>query len=161
MSIDKNKAVVDYLLQCTDIYDSPLYFNLVNAQDNSIHILTTAEDKALSQPYVDGSISKRCTFNLIIFKSISDMELVKADGYPNENIEELNAVQKLIDWIQEQQDLHNYPDFGENCFIDNIDTETDEPRFNGIDTEVSPPLAMYSIAIIIEYLDTHKQIYNK
>lgn len=161
MSIDKNKAVVDYLLQCTDIYDSPLYFNLVNAQDNSIHILTTAEDKALSQPYVDGSISKRYTFNLIIFKSISDMELVKADGYPNENIEELNAVQKLIDWIQEQQDLHNYPDFGENCFIDNIDTETDEPRFNGIDTEVSPPLAMYSIAIIIEYLDTHKQIYNK
>ncbi len=160
MSIDKNKAVVDYLLQCTDIYDSPLYFNLVNAQDNSIHILTTAEDKALSQPYVDGSISKRYTFNLIIFKSISDMELVKADGYPNENIEELNAVQKLIDWIQEQQDLHNYPDFGEDCFIDNIDTETDEPRFNGIDTEVSPPLAMYSIAIIIEYLDTHKQIYK-
>lgn len=160
MSIDKNKAVVDYLLQCTDIYDSPLYFNLVNAQDNSIHILTTAEDKALSQPFIDGSISKRYTFNLIIFKSISDMELVKADGYPNENIEELNAVQKLIDWIQEQQDLHNYPDFGEDCFIDNIDTETDEPRFNGIDTEVSPPLAMYSIAIIIEYLDTHKQIYK-
>ena len=161
MTIDKNQAVVDYLLQCEDVYNNPVYFNLINAKDNSIQILTTAEDKATSRQFVDGSINKRYTFNLIIFKSISEMELVKADGYTNENIEELKDVQKLIDWVQEQQELHNYPDFGEHCHIDSIDTETDEPRYNGINTEVTPPLAMYNISIIIEYLDTSKTIYNK
>lgn len=159
--IDKNQAVIDYLLQCTDIYDSPLYFNLVNASDNSIQILTTAEDKAMSKPFIDGSVQKRYTFNLITFKSISDMEIVKSDEYPNENVDELQDVQKLLDWVITQQDLHNYPDFGEDCSIDSIDTTTDVPRFDGINTEITPPLAMYTISIVIEYLDRSRVIYNK
>lgn len=159
--IDKNQAVIDYLLQCTDIYDSPLYFNLVNASDNSIQILTTAEDKAMSRPFIDGSVQKRYTFNLITFKSISDMEIVKSDEYPNENVDELQDVQKLLDWVITQQDLHNYPDFGEDCSIDSIDTTTDVPRFDGINTEITPPLAMYTISIVIEYLDRSRVIYNK
>jgi hypothetical protein len=89
------------------------------------------------------------------------MEIVKADGYPNENVEELDDVQKLLDWVVEQDELNNYPDFGEDCIIDKIDTTTDIPRFDGINTEIQPALAMYSISIVIEYLDTHKVIYNK
>ena len=160
MSVDKNKAVIDYLLQCEDIANSPLYFNLIDAKDNSVQILTTAEDKALSRRYVDGSILKRYTFNIITFKSISDMEIVKSagtsvdpDNYPNENVDELKDVQKLLDWVIDQQDIHNYPNFGEDCIVDNIDTTTDTPRFDGINTEITPPLAMYSISVVIEYLD--------
>lgn len=159
--IDKNKAVIEYLLTCEDIADSPLYFNLIDAKDNTIQILTTAEDKTMSRPYIDGSVPKRYTFNLITFKSISDMEIVKDEDYPNENVDELQTVQQLLDWIIEQQDLRNYPDFGENCIVDSIDTTTDTPRFDGINTEIQPPLAMYSISIVIEYLDTSKVIYNK
>lgn len=161
MTVNKNQAVVDYLLQCTDIYNNPVYFNLINAEDNSIQILTTTEDKAMSKTFIDGSIAKRYTFNLIVFKSISDLELVKpvgTDVYPNENIDELQSVQALIDWIAEQKELRNYPDFGSDCIIDDIDTTTEEPRFDGINTEMNPPLAMYSIAVVIEYLDTSKMI---
>ena len=161
MAINKNQAVVDYLLQCTDIYNNPVYFNLINAEDNSIQILTTTEDKAMSKTFIDGSIAKRYTFNLIVFKSISDLELVKPVGpdvYPNENIDELQSVQALIDWIAEQEELRNYPDFGSDCVIDDIYTTTEEPRFDGINTEMNPPLAMYSIAVVIEYLDTSKMI---
>ena len=163
MSIDKNKAVIDYLLQCEDIYNSPLYFNLINANDNSIQMITTAEDRLLSKPFIDGSVQKRYTFNLITFKSISDMEIVKTDStdFPNENVDELQAVQTLLDWVNEQQDLYNYPDFGSDCIIDNIYTTTDNPRFDGINTDIQPALAMYSISVVIEYLDTSKMIYNK
>lgn len=168
MSIDKNKAVIEYLLQCPDIADSPLYFNLIDAKDNTIQMITTAEDKTLSKPFIDGSITKRYTFNLITFKSISDMELVKSmmlgtsvNNYANENVEELHAVQALIDWIVEQEEARNYPDFGDMCYIDSIMTTTDIPRFDGINVELTPPLAMYSISIIIEYVDISKQIYNK
>lgn len=157
--VDKNKAVIDYLTQCEDIADSPLYFNLINAEDNSIQMITTAEDKSISRTYVDGSKRKRYTFNLITFKTISDKELVV--GYSNENVDELQDVQKLIDWISEQQDLHNYPDFGEECIIDSIDTTTDIPRYDGINVQMNPPLAMYTISIVIEYLDISKQIWNK
>lgn len=162
MSVDKNKAVIDYLLQCEEIYNTPLYFNLIDAKDNTLQMLTTAEDKILSKRYIDGSILKRYTFTLITFKSISDMEIVKTDStdFPNENVDELQAVQTLLDWVNEQQDLYNYPDFGEDCLVEDIHTTTDNPRFEGINTEVQP-LAMYSIAVVIEYLDTSKVIYNK
>lgn len=163
--IDKNQAVIDYLITCTDIYNNPLYFNLINAKDNSIQVMTTSQDKVLNTTNIDGSVDKKFTFNIVIFKSISDAEIVKPTGtdapeYPTENIEELDAVQKIIDWIEEQNDLYNYPDFGENCYIDKIDTTTEEPRFEGIDYEINPPLAMYSVSIEINYLDTSKVIFK-
>lgn len=164
MSIDKNKALIDYLLQCEDIYNSPLYFNLINAKDNTVQILPVTEDKIMDKPFIDGSVQKKYTANLITFKSISDLEIVKpigTDEYPNENIDELQDVQKLIDWIQEQEDARNYPNFGEDCNIDSIDTTTDNPRFEGIDAQANPPLAMYTISIVIEYMDYSKVIYNK
>lgn len=159
--IDKNEAIINYLLQCTEIYNSPLYFNLVNADDNSIQILTTADDKVMSKYYVDGSIDKRYTFNIIIFKSVSDTEIVKLPDYTHENVDELKDVQQLLDWVTQQQELRNYPDFGETCIIDSIDTTTDVPRFEGINNESNPPLAMYSISIVVTYLDISKVIYNK
>lgn len=165
MSVDKNQAIIEYLLQCSDIYNSSLYFNLINAKDNTIQILTTAEDKFLSRPYIDGSVKKRYTFTLIIFKSISDEEIVKMQGtseqYLSENVEELKDVQTLLDWVSDQQDLKNYPNFGEDCEIDDIYTTTDIPRFDGINTALTPALAMYSISVVIEYIDTSKVIYNK
>lgn len=162
--IDKNQAVIDYLLQCDKIKNSPLYFNLIDAKDNTIQILTRAEDKAMGTSFIDGSVQKRYTFTLITFRSISNLEIVKPVGtneFPNENVEELKDVQSLIDWVQAQEEAENYPDFGDECHIDSIDTLTETPRFDGIDADSNPPIAMYSIVIVIDYVDNHKQIYNK
>lgn len=159
MTVDKNQAIIDYLLQCTDIDGKSIYFNLINESDDSIQILTTAEDKIMNRPYIDGSILKRYTFNIIVFKSITESPLVTQSGYTNENVDDLAEVQALLDWIIEQRDLENYPDFGTDCFIDDIDTTTETPRFDGINSEMNPPLAMYSISIVIQYLDKSKMLW--
>ena len=159
MSVDKNQAIIDYLLQCTDINGKSIYFNLINESDDSIQILTTAEDKIMNRPYIDGSVLKRYTFNIIVFKSITESPLVTQSGYTNENVDDLAEVQALLDWIIEQRDLENYPDFGTDCFIDDIDTTTETPRFDGINSEMNPPLAMYSISIVIQYLDKSKMLW--
>lgn len=177
--IDKNQAIIDYLVQCPQILNSPIYFNLIDAQDNNIQIITTSEDKTMTKPFIDGSVAKRYTFNLIVFKSISDLAIVKdveqnviqvvgsestststspSEYYPNENVDDLAEAQALIDWIDEQNDLRNFPNFGDKCFIDDIMTTTDTPRFDGINTELSPPLAMYSISIVVNYIDKSKMI---
>lgn len=160
MTVDKNQAIINYLIQCPQILDSPLYFNLIEAADDNIQIVTTSEDKTMTRPYIDGSVAKRYTFNLIIFKSISDLEVTKAgySSYPNENVDDLAQAQALIDWIDEQNDNRNFPDFGETCFIDDIQTTTDTPQFDGINDELSPQLAMYSIAIVVNYIDKSKMI---
>ena len=157
--MDKNKAFVDYLLQCPEILNSPLYFNFVNAKNNTNQIVTNSND-AIVEKYIDGSTRKRYTYTIITFKSITDIPLVKLPNYSNENIEDLADFQNVIDWISEQQDIHNYPDFGEYCQIDEIRSETETPRYDGINTEISPSMAMYSIDIVIDYIDTSKVIWK-
>ena len=105
--VDKNQAVINYFLQCPSIFDSPLYFNFINAGDNTNQFVTQATERYANTKYIDGSVAKIYTFILIIHKSTADIPLVKLEGYPNENMADMSDVQALIDWIKEQDDLHN------------------------------------------------------
>lgn len=158
--VDKNQAVIDYMLQCPQINENALYFNFGEAKDNNKQIITQGNDKAMNKPYIDGSVLKRYTFTLFDFRSIAALAVPKGFAYTSENVEEILDVQSIIDWIAEQEKLRNYPNFGEDCVIEEIKAITDNPNLNGIDTSVSPALARYSISIQIQYLDTTNQIWK-
>lgn len=157
---DKNQAVIDFLITNPDIRDSPLYFNFINAQDNDKQVITQSNDRIYARPYIDGSVPKQYTFILLCFKSISDMPLVTIEGYSNENIIDLDDVQLLMDWVNEQNELQNFPDFGEDCMITDMQTTTENPVLEGINTEIVPNLAMYSVSIRINYIDLSKKIWR-
>ena len=160
MAINKNQAVIDYLITCPTILNSPLYFNFINAKNDTNQLLTVSNDQYTNVSYIDGSVKRIYTFTILTFKSAADIAVVKASGYPNENLSDMHDIQALIDWIKEQEELHNYPDFGEDCIVESITPTTDEPNFDGIDEQVSPPLAVYSTSIQIEYLDMSKKIWR-
>lgn len=160
--IDKNQAVIDYLIQCPQIYNNPLFFNAINAQDNNKQVVTLANERNVTRPYIDGSVLKRYTFTIIDFKSVSYQPVVKVEGdeYKNENVSDMLDTQGIIDWIDEQSVNHNYPNFGDDCMIEDIKALTDNPNLNGIDTSSSPSLAKYSISIQIDYIDYSKKLWR-
>lgn len=158
--MDKNQAVINFLIQCPQIRDNPLFFNFAEVEDNSRQIVTMANDRVVNKPYIDGSVLKRFTFTLVDYRTVTYQSIVKLEGYPNENVSELMDIQSVMDWINEQADLHNYPDFGSDCVIESMRTATDEPTLNGVDKSVSPSIAQYSMSIIIEYIDNSKKIWN-
>lgn len=158
--VNKNQAVIDYIITCPTILNSPLYFNFINAKNDTNQLLTVSNDQYTNVSYIDGSVKRIYTFTILTFKSAADIAVVKASGYPNENLSDMHDIQALIDWIKEQEELHNYPDFGEDCIVESITPTTDEPNFDGIDEQVSPPLAVYSTSIQIEYLDISKKIWR-
>jgi len=158
--MDKNQAVIDYLFQCPLIANNPLFFNFSEAEDNNKQLLTTGNDKATHKPFIDGSVEKRYTFTIIDYRSVIYQSLVNQSGFSNENVEEMFDVQSLIDWISEQDDNMNYPDFGEDCVVESITALTDNPNLNGVDTTTTPKLAKYSVSIQINYLDNSKVIFN-
>lgn len=160
MRVDKNQAVIDYLITCPTIQNSPLYFNFINAKNNTNQFLTVANDLYTNRNYVDGSVGRRYDFTIITFKSAADIAVPKAVGLENENVSDMATIQSLIDWIREQQDLRNYPNFGDSCEIDEILTTSDTPNFDGINEQVSPPLAVYSVTIQIKYIDKSKVIWR-
>ena len=159
-NVDKNQAVIDYLLVCPAIKNSPLYFNFTEAQDENKQIVTQGNDIYLNKEYLNGDVLKRYTFTIIDYKSVSYDAIIKITGYANENVEEILDCQGIIDWIEEQNDAMNYPNFGDTCEIQEIKALTINPNINGTQISGSLALAKYSVAIQIEYLDTSKRIWN-
>lgn len=162
MAIDKNQAVINFLLQCPQIASSKLFFNFINGSVDDKQIITTASDRQTHKPFIDGSVMKRYTFTIIDFRSVTYQAIVKTTtpGYPNENVEEMLDVQGIVDWVMDKAEAREFPDFGTDCVIDGMKTLTDTPNLNGVDRQASPPLAKYSIAIQIDYIDNTKRIWN-
>lgn len=159
--MDKTESVIQYLLDCPAIKDNPLFFNFAHAEDNNKQLITTATDRAVERPYIDGSVLKRYTFTIIDYRSVVHQAVVGLAGYPNENIDEMLDIQSIIDWIEEQNELRNFPDFGEFCYVDEIRAMTDIPNLNSVDTTTTPALAKYSVAIRIQYLDKSKMLWSE
>ena len=157
--VDKNKAVLTFLANYSDIQNSPIFINFINAKNDTIQFLTSSNDKRLNSPYVDGSVMKRYTINLVISKSITDMAIAK-DILTNENIDDLADIQKMMDWVNEQGENHNYPDFGDKCVIEEMHTTAENPSVDGINTAITPALCLYSMEIRIDYIDYTKVIWS-
>lgn len=165
---DKYNSIIDYLKQCPQIANNPTFFNFAETQDNNKQILITANDKATERPFVDGSVMKRFTFTIIDYRSVIYQALVNPTTIgtsvitaSNENVDEILDVQAIIDWINDQNELQNFPDFGSTCMVESISTRTDNPNLNGVDTNVKPAIAKYHVAIVIDYIDNSKTIWNK
>ena len=159
--VDKAQAVIDYLNNCPQISSNPLFFNFSEAKDNNKQLVVVPVDRVINKPYIDGSVLKRYTFTIYDYRSITYQELVNVPGYQNENVEELMDVQGIIEWIDEQNDAQNFPNFGDDCIIDSINVSTNVPSLNGVDTSLTPSLAKYAITIMIDYLDISKCLYYK
>ena len=150
--------MIDFLKTCPTIQNSALFFNFGSIKDNAHQAIIKADDTSLQKPYIDGSVLKRYTFSVDSFKSVAYNPVVQ--GRSDENLEDFAEVQKILDWVNEQDELRNYPDFGPKCLIDGMKTLTAKPEVLGVDTSLNPPMAVYRISIQIDYVDGTKAIWN-
>ena len=157
--MDKNKAILDFIAVYPGISTSPVFVNFMNATDDDIQFITSSNDKTLNQKFIDGSVMKQYTFSLVITKTITDLAIAK-DEIIGENIDDLADIQAFMDWINEQGENRNYPNFGSDCVIEEMHTTAENPSLDGINTKVSPALALYSMEIRIDYIDYSKVIWS-
>jgi hypothetical protein len=149
--------MLDFLQTCPSIRDNPLFFNFGKVENNAHQANMRSDDVSLHRPYIDGTELKRYTFQLDSFKSVAYNPVIQ--GLTDENLEDFNEVQSLIDWVNEQDDAHNYPAF-KDCVIDKMRSISSKPELVGVNTTMSPPMAVYRITIQIDYLDTSKQMWK-
>lgn len=138
--------------------DNPLFFNFGNVEDNAHQAIVRSDDTALHKPYIDGSVLKRFTFNIDSFKSVAYNPVVQE--LPDENLEDFQEVQNVLDWINEQDKLRNYPQFDSDCVIESMETLTTKPDLVGVDTTLNPPMAVYRISIQIDYIDNSNRVWK-
>lgn len=149
--MDKSQAVLNFLQTCPTIQKNPLFFNFGSIEDNATQAIIKSDDVALHRPYIDGSAYRRFTFSIDSFKSVAYNPVVS--GKPDENLEGFKEVQALLDWINAQDKIHNYPVFDNEFFIEKMKTLTSKPDLVGVDTTQTPSMAIYRISIQIDYID--------
>lgn len=158
--MDKNKAIVTFLMGCDYIKNNPLFYNYGKVEADNKQLVTIANDVSVNVPFIDGSVRKRYTFTILDYKSVANRAIVNREGASDENLDNAFEAQQVIDWVEEQADARNYPNFGSDCVIDDMFVVTDQPNLNGIDRAVTPALAKYSISIRIDYIDYSKAIWK-
>ena len=159
--VDKNSVVIEYLKQCPEIAKHPLFFNFAQEEDNNQLFVKYADSIDTIKKFIDGSRELRYTFTMIVYKSASYNPVIAE--HSDENMEEYIDVQSIADWIEEQNDNQVFPDFGEDCVIDSIETLTNGPvlqKASKTEGDVQPALAQYSLGVRIIYLDTSKVLWN-
>lgn len=156
--MDKNNAVIEFLKTCPAIQSNPLFFNFAENEEGTNHFITETDKK--KKTYIDGSVLKQYTFTIASYVPVAYSAIVGDSNFNDQNMENMAIVQEILDWIEEQADGANYPDFGSECNIEDMRTLTSDPDLDGIDKSVNPPIARYSIGVQIDYIDNTKKIWS-
>ena len=169
-TVDLNKSILDYIYQCPVVADNPMYFCVAEEHDNNNQMIVGREQPRDAIEYIDGTVERTYRADILMYKSVAFNPIVTEQDsqgnrvpsylYPNENIEDMVDGQTLIDWIKDQNENRHFPNFGNECIIESVETSTDKPVLNGINTNLDSPLAQYSVGLIIKYLDTSKQLWK-
>lgn len=118
-----------------------LNFNFSPEFPESISLITNYSDK-IRKRFVTGDCEKEYGFSIIIVKPYSSDQ-------DDLNLEAMNFAQAFMDWLDEQNEGKNYPDFGENCTVEKIENLQNMPNLSGVNCEEG--LARYMIQAKIIY----------
>ena len=111
--MDNNKytAVLNFINTCP-LVGSDTYFNFADVTSNDGNtFLHTVPYSTPYKRYVDGDALWRMQFEVRQIKPLCRESNTIA------NAETLQAVTDFLNWVKQQGENKNYPDFGENCTI--------------------------------------------
>lgn len=125
-----------------------LYFNStpVELGVTSMNTLPSSQ----TREYIDGSKKVTLLFTIRMVKSYDE-------GTSDVNMEELSEVCRFSEWIKEQNDTHNYPDFGDRRTVTKVEVLSTVPSL-AIDR--ASQLAQYSFNAQLIYNDESEVIQN-
>jgi len=139
--MDKNQAVFGWIKTYPGI--GRLYFNFGVAQDGNQSFVPNPTERIVKRDVL-GNETKHYDFAVTAYRSIS------TEAGTDENILDYCGVSEFIAWVNEQNKSKNYPDFGDGCYIENIECLQNIPAQSGVDGE----LAKYMIQCRITYEET-------
>lgn len=137
--MNKTEAVYNWLKS----YDgfNNLYFNFSIDKNNTSVMIPSPSDYLLYED-ISGVMLRNYIFSVSHFKHLTYL--------PNkENIDNMEEVQKFLDWIYNQNKIHNYPEFPESCNIDYIKNINNIPKLS----KTNNNLVMFYTQIQIQYTE--------
>lgn len=139
----KTEAVTEWAKTWPE-FDGYLRLNAITTELGVNSLVTNYNDVAVDEPYLDGTAPRRYMFSL-------NLILDWSDGTDDVNLDSIKYASKLLDWVNDQFEEGNIPDFGEDAYITGIETDQNLPSLNV--TFPDEALAQYTIAARINYVE--------
>lgn len=121
--INKHEAMFEFIKQYVPFY---LTFNTVLEDIGQTALQSVYSDESV-MTYIDGSSDKEYIFAIIQIKQY-DTGITD----PPINVAEIFDIEVFMDWLNEQNKIGNFPDFGEKCTIYSIENLQNMPNLAGI-----------------------------
>lgn len=142
---NKYAAVMDFINKCP-LVGTDTYFNFTDAtsDDGNTFLYAVPYSKPYKK-YVDGDALWRMQFEIRQIKPLCRESNTIA------NTEALQVVTDFLNWVRQQGENKNYPDFGENCTILDLRITDDviTPMMTGMDENG----ALYAFPFEILYFE--------
>ena len=138
MKINKHEKMWEYLMQYPEMYQY-LKFNTVDSVPGETSV-STSYSESWEKKYYRGHGIKRYDFAVILIRQFDT-------GTSNVNIYEIFDVQKFMEWIEEQNRIRNFPDFGIDTEILSIENLQNMPNLAGIDNDAAAAKYMFQCRV--------------
>lgn len=139
----KHEAVKAYFgPKIMELAGNVLNFNFSPESADEFALITNYSDKVVKE-FITGDTRKAYGFTVIIIKNYSTF----ADDC---NLDAMNFAQGFMDWIESQNRLKVYPDFGD-CEVEKMEVLQNMPNLAGVNKDAG--LARYMIQARILYME--------
>lgn len=139
----KHEAMQNYVEgKVEELVGKMVSFNFSNDSPQSISFLTNYAGKVVKN-YVRGA-EKEYGFTILITWPFST-------GTDEMNVDAMNFAQSFMEWIDEQNHLGKFPDFGEKCQVKKVENLQNMPNLASVDWENG--IAQYMIQSRVLYFE--------
>ena len=121
-----------------------IYFNVIPLEANTSSVNSNSSSVSLNS-YNDGSKEVRLLFSINLIKQYDD------GGTSDINLESIHIFDDIISFIEDKNNVHDYPDLGDNFIINEIGAVNKAPEV--YITDNNPNIARYEGQFYIEYLE--------
>lgn len=132
-------ALWEWFAGCASI--TRLFFNFSGTDDGDTVIATSGD--MLLEDYISGMQRRRYAFDLIRYLSATFTE-----NDPG-NVDMMEDIDSIVQWVQQQNDAGNLPQFPDGCVAESIEVLDDR---TGYVAATDQNRAKYMIPFAIEYM---------
>lgn len=132
----------------TPFYNNWIYFNATPYIVGAVSMNSVPGDRVVRE-YITGVKVKQLTLAVDFVKEYDN------SGTSDINIDIMEELEKFSSWIEHQNNLKNFPDFGETNYVQDIEVLTDVPSLL---VDAVQNLGKYQIQIRINYNDESEVI---
>ncbi|MDY4404731.1 hypothetical protein [Blautia sp.] len=124
----KHDAVKAYFEpKILELVKENIHFNFSPDSNDSVALITNYSDKVVKK-FITRDVQKQYGFTILITKAYSSDD-------DDLNLEAMNFAQAFMDWIDEQNEKKEFPDFGERCTVEKMENLQNMPNLSGISEE--------------------------